>query len=339
MPISFDSQGEPVPTKQKPEGQTGHCREVLLSVRSIRKLDGESRKRSGPASSCHARGTRHPTELPGSLINNVEGRGRGRPSLHTDPFPFLGGWPRHLRGWPFNRVLLRLSVEIEDLQPMISATCLVSSLSSPPPHSGRVGLTAASRARTIHSKSPVGNDTAGAGLSVAPVQTATALGRIREHYLGGPEAWAWAMIYARRRGFASRPYRVERSRHFGGLDRLGDRQSEYRNDRGIAYLADEASSRKKPAPALGSRDRAARAGQRAHQIAWRARLCRRSAFLVCCQLARKAPLRNARARRDLKRAGRCVAALHERRKGRLKDALAHRGFRRRLSDGVLTSMP
>src|SRR5260370_41212773 len=34
-------------------------------------------------------------------------------------------------------------------------------------------------------------------------------------------------------------YRVESTRHFGGLDRLGDRQSEYRNDRGIAYLADE----------------------------------------------------------------------------------------------------
>src|SRR5438094_7472751 len=34
-------------------------------------------------------------------------------------------------------------------------------------------------------------------------------------------------------------YRVERTRHFWGLDRLGDRQSEYRNDRGIAYLADE----------------------------------------------------------------------------------------------------
>src|SRR5258708_6530280 len=34
-------------------------------------------------------------------------------------------------------------------------------------------------------------------------------------------------------------YRVERMRHFGGLDRLGDRQSEYRNDRWIAYLADE----------------------------------------------------------------------------------------------------
>src|SRR5260370_37288215 len=34
-------------------------------------------------------------------------------------------------------------------------------------------------------------------------------------------------------------YRVERTRHFGGLDRLGGRQSEYRNDRGIAYLADE----------------------------------------------------------------------------------------------------
>src|SRR6202790_5064989 len=37
-------------------------------------------------------------------------------------------------------------------------------------------------------------------------------------------------------------YRVERTRHFGGLDRLGDRQSEYRNDRGIAYLADKLRS-------------------------------------------------------------------------------------------------
>src|SRR5258708_39113104 len=35
------------------------------------------------------------------------------------------------------------------------------------------------------------------------------------------------------------PYRVERARHFGGLDRLADRQPEYRNDCGIAYLADE----------------------------------------------------------------------------------------------------
>src|SRR5437764_353987 len=33
--------------------------------------------------------------------------------------------------------------------------------------------------------------------------------------------------------------RVERMRHLGGLDRLADRQSEYRNDRGIADLADE----------------------------------------------------------------------------------------------------
>ena len=33
-----------------------------------------------------------------------------------------------------------------------------------------------------------------------------------------------------------------------------------------------------------------------------------------------------RASRDFQRAGRCVAALRERLKGRLKDALAHRGF-------------
>jgi hypothetical protein len=33
--------------------------------------------------------------------------------------------------------------------------------------------------------------------------------------------------------------RVERTRHFRGLDRPGNRQSEYRNDRGIGYSADE----------------------------------------------------------------------------------------------------
>src|ERR1700730_4977323 len=33
--------------------------------------------------------------------------------------------------------------------------------------------------------------------------------------------------------------RVERTRHFWGLHRLADRQPEYRNDRGIAYLPDE----------------------------------------------------------------------------------------------------
>src|SRR5258708_6663068 len=34
-------------------------------------------------------------------------------------------------------------------------------------------------------------------------------------------------------------YRVERTRHFGCLDRLANRQAEYRNDRWVAYLADE----------------------------------------------------------------------------------------------------
>src|SRR5262250_328273 len=31
-------------------------------------------------------------------------------------------------------------------------------------------------------------------------------------------------------------YRVERTRHFGGMGHLGDRQPEYGNDRRIAYL-------------------------------------------------------------------------------------------------------
>src|SRR5712664_1971921 len=35
------------------------------------------------------------------------------------------------------------------------------------------------------------------------------------------------------------PYGVERLRHLGRVDRLGDCQSEYRNDRWIGYLADE----------------------------------------------------------------------------------------------------
>jgi len=35
------------------------------------------------------------------------------------------------------------------------------------------------------------------------------------------------------------PDGVERLRHLGRVDRLGDRQPEYRNDRWIGYLADE----------------------------------------------------------------------------------------------------
>ncbi len=35
------------------------------------------------------------------------------------------------------------------------------------------------------------------------------------------------------------PYGVERVRHLGRVDSLGDRQSEYRNDRWIGYFADE----------------------------------------------------------------------------------------------------
>src|ERR1700674_3675922 len=38
------------------------------------------------------------------------------------------------------------------------------------------------------------------------------------------------------------PYGVERLRHLGCVDRLGDRQSEYRNDSWIGYLADELRS-------------------------------------------------------------------------------------------------
>src|SRR5579872_4223622 len=34
-------------------------------------------------------------------------------------------------------------------------------------------------------------------------------------------------------------FRVKRTRYFGGLDRFGDCQPEYGNDRGIAYLANE----------------------------------------------------------------------------------------------------
>ena len=34
-------------------------------------------------------------------------------------------------------------------------------------------------------------------------------------------------------------YRVKRTRHFGGVGHLGDRESEYGDDRGITCLADE----------------------------------------------------------------------------------------------------
>src|SRR5262249_35493535 len=45
--------------------------------------------------------------------------------------------------------------------------------------------------------------------------------------------------------------RIERTRHFGGLDRLGDRQSKYRNDRRIAYFVDELLPERNQQPRQG----------------------------------------------------------------------------------------
>src|SRR5215470_18417615 len=46
-------------------------------------------------------------------------------------------------------------------------------------------------------------------------------------------------------------YRVKRTRHFGGVGHLGDRESEYGNDRGITCLADELRAERNQHPRKG----------------------------------------------------------------------------------------
>src|SRR5216684_1376360 len=74
---------------------------------------------------------------------------------------------------------------------------------------------------------------------MAPEQPAELLGKFgrmacEQSALPGP-----AHDFTQSRAACLPSYRVERTRHFWGLDHLGDRQSEYRNDLRIAYLADE----------------------------------------------------------------------------------------------------
>src|SRR5882724_4832892 len=120
--------------------------------------------------------------------------------------------------------------------------------------------------------------------------------------------------------------RVEHTRYFWGLDRLSDRQPEYRNDLGIAYLADEPRRERSQHLLQGL------AIAQCRKVSGHVKSLGALAdagdqhFLFVANPRVELSLRNARARGDLKRASRCVAALHERRKGRLKDALAHRAF-------------
>jgi hypothetical protein len=116
--------------------------------------------------------------------------------------------------------------------------------------------------------------------------------------------------------------RIERTRHFGGLGYLGNSQPEYRNDRGVGYLADEFGAR------VSKRELYALVGNKQEMliacISERSRRLDAPTHLPELRdletLAQV--LASFGAGRDLKRAGSCVAALHERRKGRLKDALA-----------------
>src|ERR1700722_14133341 len=121
-------------------------------------------------------------------------------------------------------------------------------------------------------------------------------------------------------------YGVERLRHLGRVDRLADRQSEHRNDRWISYLADEL----RPEGSKYVREcfAIARHGKvSGHLQSPRARAdASDEHFLLVAHQRVQFSLRNARVRGDLKRAGRRIATLRERREGCIEDARAHRRF-------------
>jgi hypothetical protein len=121
-------------------------------------------------------------------------------------------------------------------------------------------------------------------------------------------------------------YGVKRLRHLGRVHRLGDRQSEYRDDRRVGYLSDE------PRPERSQYAREGLAIVRHGQVSGYLQShgagadARDQHFMFVAHQCVQFSFRNARARGDLERAGRRVAALHERRKGCIEDARAHLGF-------------
>src|SRR4029077_9469423 len=77
---------------------------------------------------------------------------------------------------------------------------------------------------------------------LAPEQPGELLGKFDRTTREEPGRVALAHDFTQGDAACLASYRVERTRHFGGLNRLADRQPEYSNHRGIAYLVDELRS-------------------------------------------------------------------------------------------------
>jgi len=121
--------------------------------------------------------------------------------------------------------------------------------------------------------------------------------------VSSPDAWASAMILRKAARLVSRPIESSARATFGGLNHLGDRQSEYRNDPGIAYLADEFRPERNQHLCQGLA--IAQLGQICGYVQSLGTLADGSNqhFLFVANQRVKLSLRNSRARRDLQRAG------------------------------------
>ena len=122
------------------------------------------------------------------------------------------------------------------------------------------------------------------------------------------------------------PYGIERSRHLGRLGRLPDRQSEYGDDRRIAYFANELGSER--SEQVREALAVARHGQVSRHLKSLGALgdAGHEHFLLVADQRIELAFRNPRASGDLQGTGCCVAAFRECPEGRLQDAAAHRGF-------------
>ena len=104
--------------------------------------------------------------------------------------------------------------------------------------------------------------------------------------VSSPDAWASAMILRKPARLASRPIELSARSHFRGLNRLADRQSEYRNDRGVAYLADEL----RPEKEVSTCARVSRSRSRGRSAGTSSRLARSpmQAISISCLLPTRA---------------------------------------------------
>src|SRR5258708_29751120 len=101
------------------------------------------------------------------------------------------------------------------------------------------GCGVAGTSRDLAGARPLGDAEQEADNQMAPEQPGELLGKFGRTACEQSGRLGLGHDFTQRGAACLASSRVESTRHFGGLDRLADRQSEYRNDRGIAYLADE----------------------------------------------------------------------------------------------------